>query len=80
MPEEFGLWIKRAALLKLTRTLKPTIAAGLGFEWINQQVVNLTTRTASILQLSQTGQLNWNIAGILVGLLLILLVLVRGAR
>ena len=75
----FGLWIKRAALVNLTRTLKPAIASGLGFEWFNQQVVNLTTRTASIMQLSQTGQLNWNIAGILGGLLLILLVLVRGA-
>jgi NADH-quinone oxidoreductase subunit L len=76
----FGLWIKRATFVKLTRKLKPAIASGLGFEWLNQQVVNLTTRAASILQLSQTGQLNWNMAGILGGLLLILLVLARGAR
>jgi NADH-quinone oxidoreductase subunit L len=75
----FVLWIERAALAKLTGALKPAVTSGLGFEWVNRQIVNLTKRTASALQLFQTGQLNWNIAGILAGLVLILLVLVRGA-
>ena len=56
------------------------VASGLGFEWVNQQIVNLTKRTASMLQRTQTGQLNWNIAGILAGLVIILLILVRGAE
>jgi hypothetical protein len=55
------------------------VASGLGFEWINQQIVTLTSRTASRLQRTQTGQLNWNVAGILAGLVLILIILVRGA-
>ncbi len=55
------------------------VTSGLGFEWVNQQIVNLTKRTAALLQRTQTGQLNWNIAGILAGLVLILLILVRGA-
>ena len=75
----FGLWVERAALAKLTRALKPAVTSGLGFEWVNQRIVDLTKRTASTLQLTQTGQLNWNIAGILAGLVLILLILVRGA-
>jgi len=75
----FVLWIERTALVKLTQALKPAVTSGLGFEWVNQRIVNLTKRTASVLQLTQTGQLNWNIAGILVGLVLILLILVRGA-
>lgn len=74
-----GLWIARPALAKWTQALKPVVASGLGFEWLNQRIVNLTKRTASALQLTQTGQLNWNIAGILAGLVLILLILVRGA-
>jgi NADH-quinone oxidoreductase subunit L len=75
----FGLWIARGALAKSSQALKPPVVSGLGFEWVNQQIVNLTKRTASLLQRTQTGQLNWNIAGILAGLVLILLILVQGA-
>jgi hypothetical protein len=75
----FVLWIEREKFAKLTQAFKPTVASGLGFEWVNQRIINLTRRTASTLQLTQTGQLNWNIAGILGGLVLILLILVRGA-
>jgi NADH-quinone oxidoreductase subunit L len=74
-----GLWFARPSLVKWTRALKPAVASGLGFEWINQRIVDLTRRTASLLQLTQTGQLNWNIAGILAGLVLLLFILVRGA-
>jgi NADH-quinone oxidoreductase subunit L len=75
----FGLWILRARIAKPAELLKPAIAAGLGFEWINRQIVDLTRSTARLLQHTQTGQLNWNVAGILIGLVLILLILVRGA-
>jgi NADH-quinone oxidoreductase subunit L len=75
----FGLWIAHGALAKSSQALKPPAVSGLGFEWVNQQIVNLTKRTASLLQRTQTGQLNWNIAGILAGLVLILLILVQGA-
>lgn len=74
-----GLWIARATLEKWAQVLKPAITSGLGFEWVNQRIVNMTKRTAALLQRTQTGQLNWNIAGILAGLVLILLILVRGA-
>ena len=76
----FVFWIGRAKLVKLTRAVKPVIASGLGFEWLNQRIVNLTRWAGSALQLTQTGQLNWNVAGILGGVVLILLILVGGAR
>jgi NADH-quinone oxidoreductase subunit L len=73
------IWWLRNAFAGLARALKPIAVKGLGFEWINQQIVNLTKGTASALQTTQTGQLNWNIAGILAGLVVILLILIRGA-
>ncbi|PIE80962.1 MAG: hypothetical protein CSA11_05755 [Chloroflexi bacterium] len=47
---------------------------GFGFEAINKGLVNITQKSASALQLTQTGQLNWNIAGILLGLIAVLCV------
>lgn len=46
---------------------------GFGFEQINRWVVNITFDAASSLRVLQTGQLNWNLVGILGGLLAILI-------
>jgi NADH-quinone oxidoreductase subunit L len=54
-------------------------AADFGFEWINRQVVGLTGQVASALRVTQTGQLNWNVVGIVGGLIMVLIVLVWGA-
>lgn len=48
---------------------------GFGFEAINQMFVSITQRTASALQVTQTGHLNWNVVGIVTGLIVVLLVL-----
>jgi hypothetical protein len=47
-------------------------ADGFGFERINRWVVDTTLDAASSLRVLQTGQLNWNLVGILGGLLAIL--------
>jgi len=47
---------------------------GFGFEWINSGLVGITQKSASALQLTQTGQLNWNVVGILLGLIAVLLI------
>jgi NADH-quinone oxidoreductase subunit L len=73
------VWSLRDRLAKISLALKPAVTAGLGFEWINQRISDLTRGVATALQVTQTGQLNWNIAGILGGLVLILVILVRGA-
>jgi NADH-quinone oxidoreductase subunit L len=50
-----------------------------GFEWINRGVVTLTQYTANALRRTQTGQLNWNIVGIVGGLIVVLAVVALGA-
>ncbi len=49
--------------------------ADFGFEWINRQVVRLTRGTAEALTTTQTGVLNWNVAGIVGGLVAVLMIL-----
>jgi NADH-quinone oxidoreductase subunit L len=75
----FGLWILRSRLATLAKTLKTVVSSGFGFDWVNDQIVKGTKGTATTLQRTQTGQLNWNIAGIIGGLVIILIILVRGS-
>ena len=74
----FAAWIKRDLFTGLGQALEPAFGHGLGFDWINQKVTGLTVGLATRLQVIQTGQLNWNILGILTGLVVLLLVLLRG--
>jgi NADH-quinone oxidoreductase subunit L len=59
-------WVARAA------------SADFGFEWLNRQVVVAAQFTAILLRRTQTGQLNWNMVGIVGALVVVLLVLVIG--
>ncbi len=74
-------WWQRNRLAWLRRGLQPLAdfaAAGLGFEWFNQQIIKGTRRSAAILGRTQTGQLNWNVAGIVGGFIIILAILIGG--
>ena len=51
------------------------VNSSFGFEWINQQVLSLITKMSTTLQKTQTGQLNWNILGIIGALLAVLAIL-----
>jgi NADH-quinone oxidoreductase subunit L len=75
----FGLWLLRSRLARVSQGLQPIVTGGLGFDWVNDQIVKATKMLASLLQRAQTGQLNWNIAGIVAGLVIILIILVRGS-
>jgi NADH-quinone oxidoreductase subunit L len=73
-----GLWWQRGYLTRLTRRLewfRPPVEAGFGFEFINRLVVFLTGGLAQILRRTQTGQLTWNIIGIVAGLAAVLALL-----
>jgi NADH-quinone oxidoreductase subunit L len=73
------LWLARGSLAGLTESLQPLARfadQGLGFEWLNQGTIGITQWLASTLRVTQTGQLNWNVAGIAAGLIIILAVLV----
>jgi hypothetical protein len=50
-----------------------------GFEPVNRLIVRSTYRIAEQLSLTQTGELNWNILGIISALLVVLVVLWLGA-
>jgi NADH-quinone oxidoreductase subunit L len=50
-----------------------------GFEWVNRQVVAAVRASSDGLSYTQTGQLNWNVAGILLGLVVLMLLLFLGA-
>lgn len=53
-------------------------SADFGFEWLNRQFVHGAQRIAVVLRQTQTGQLNWNVVGIVGGLVMVLLILVIG--
>jgi NADH-quinone oxidoreductase subunit L len=50
-----------------------------GFEALNRGVVSVTTGAAEALRATQTGSLNWNVFGIVAGLVVILAIVVLGA-
>ena len=72
------IWWQRNRLVRLWHWLHPLQQAArhdFGFEWLNQQVVNGVQGFAAAWQPTQTGQLNWNVVGIVGGLMVVLLVL-----
>ncbi|MGD8456296.1 MAG: NADH-quinone oxidoreductase subunit L [Anaerolineales bacterium] len=60
---------------KLFRPVAGFVEGGLGFEWLNQQVIGATTNTAAALCKTQTGYLNWNVADILAAMIVLLVIL-----
>jgi NADH-quinone oxidoreductase subunit L len=59
--------------------LNPFVESSFGFEWVNRLIVRGTYRLAGVLSATQTGELNWNILGIVSALLVVLIVLWLGA-
>jgi NADH-quinone oxidoreductase subunit L len=59
--------------------LNPFVETSFGFESLNRLIVRSTYKFAEQLSLTQTGELNWNILGIVSALLMVLIVLWLGA-
>lgn len=77
----FVLYLRKTAMRSLPLLLERLAAwsrEGFGFESINQGIVNVVQRSGEALSVFQTGQLNWNAAGLLIGLVVVLLVLSIG--
>ncbi|MDD5368570.1 MAG: proton-conducting transporter membrane subunit [Anaerolineaceae bacterium] len=75
-------WVWRVHLTGFTKALKSfgqAAANSFGFEAINQGIVNATQQTAEAMRITQTGVLAWNVVGILLGLVAVLIILVWGA-
>jgi len=74
-------WYWRSRLTPISDRLRFIVRAAstdFGFETLNRQVVRITQRVAIELRRTQTGKLNWNIAGIVGGLIMVLLVVLIG--
>jgi NADH-quinone oxidoreductase subunit L len=54
-------------------------ADSFGFEAINRHVVGDVEMSAEALRVTQTGQLNWNVVGIVAGLIIVLTIMIVGA-
>ena len=78
-----ALWYWRSAVLRLLSGLervKGIATSDFGFEWLSQQIVRWTNAAAEAIRNTQTGQLNWNVAQILVGLIVVLALLALGGN
>jgi NADH-quinone oxidoreductase subunit L len=76
------VWQQRRAFMGVVNQLGTVIRFtkdGMGFEWINHQVVAGIRSAAAELSITQTGQLNWNMVGIVAGLIILLVLLIWGA-
>lgn len=70
------VWISRSRLTWITQRLAGAsefIRQGFGFEQINQYIIHVTKNTAESFRKLQTGQLNWNMVGIMLGLVVVLI-------
>lgn len=75
-------WWQRKLLSGLARSLQgigKAAADSFGFEAINRAIVNTVQSGAEALRITQTGLLNWNVFGILAGLIIVLVILAVGA-
>jgi len=77
----FGLfWLSgRKFALSEGGWFAPLVDSSFGFESINRFVVRSTYQISEQFSLTQTGELNWNILGIVSALLVVLIVLWMGA-
>jgi hypothetical protein len=79
------LWFGRGAFKWLAALLDAPArfaAQDFGFSWLSRNAVKLTQDAAGLLRLTQTGVLSWNVAGItigLIGLMIVLVILAGGA-
>lgn len=74
-----GWWVQaRRPAAALQAWLARQSDAGWGFEWLNGRIAAWTQQSGSLLQLTQTGQLAWNLIGILLAALLVGLILLQG--
>ncbi len=75
-------WIARDSLIGISNRLlfiRRFANGNFGFDLINEKIVKGINSSAEFLRKSQTGQLNWNIFGILSGLIIVIAILLIGA-
>ncbi|MBE2267376.1 MAG: NADH-quinone oxidoreductase subunit L [Anaerolinea sp.] len=72
------LWLERHRLNAGLRLIDPLMRAAqvdFGFAWLNRQIVSGVQRAAVLIRRTQTGQVNWNMVGVVSAFVVVLLVL-----
>lgn len=69
---------KRFVEVSATPLVRGIEKAGTRFDDAARAIVGITRSSAALLQTTQTGQLNWNAAGIVLGLVALLLIVLQG--
>ncbi len=78
----FLAWFFHSTFLpvgEMLRTLNRAAASDFGFEAVNRTVVDIFRSAGDTLRRTQTGYLNWNVFGIVAGLVVTLVILALGA-
>lgn len=77
-----ALWLGRGRLPAAAQALQRPVGFAcrtLGRDAVSERAAQRVDQAAALLQRTQTGLLNWNLVGLVVGLILVLLWLARGA-
>lgn len=74
------VWLQRQGKTFESGWFERVVESGFGFDWFNGQVASQVKNLGILLQKTQTGQLNWNLLGIVGGLLVVLVVLWWGVQ
>jgi NADH-quinone oxidoreductase subunit L len=71
--------VRKQAIGPVPEALEILSRESFGLDWLNRQVAKVTIQSASILQKTQTGEMNWNVVGIIGALALVLGILLWSA-
>ena len=71
--------VRKQAAASAPAALEALSRESFGLDWLNAQVARLTLQSASVLQKTQTGEMNWNVVGIIGALVVVLGILLWSA-
>jgi NADH-quinone oxidoreductase subunit L len=67
--------VRKQATAPVPAALEALSRESFGLDWLNQKVAKVALQSASALQKTQTGEMNWNVVGIIGALVLVLAIL-----
>ncbi|MBI3176274.1 MAG: NADH-quinone oxidoreductase subunit L [Chloroflexi bacterium] len=71
--------VRKQATGPVPAALEALSRESFGLDWLNQQVVKLVSQSAAVVQKTQTGEMNWNVVGIIGALVVVLGILLWSA-
>ena len=71
--------VRKQATAPVPAALEALSRESFGLDWLNQQVVKFVSQSAAVVQKTQTGEMNWNVVGIIGALVVVLGILLWSA-